>query len=99
MKGYVQWNPVYDWEEFALSRARTQDHYISRPALNPLSYQGSSLKWNSLLLDAVMCLKEANGMTNSVDPDQTAPSGAVRSGSALFLRLVCPNIYNFYGNP
>ena len=26
----------------------------------------------------------AHGMTNSVDPDQTAPLGAVRSGSALF---------------
>ena len=25
-----------------------------------------------------------SGITNSVDPDQTAPSGAVWSGSALF---------------
>ena len=31
MKGCVQWNPVYGWE----------DRYISRPALNPLSYRGS----------------------------------------------------------
>ena len=29
-------------------------------------------------------LKMLSGMTNSVDPDQTAPSGAVWSGSALF---------------
>ena len=28
--------------------------------------------------------KLLNGMANSVDPDQTAPSGAVWSGSALF---------------
>ena len=28
--------------------------------------------------------KILSGMTNSVDPDQTAPSGAVLSGSALF---------------
>ena len=28
----------------------------------------------------------ANGMANSVDPDQTAPSGAVWSGSALFAK-------------
>ena len=28
--------------------------------------------------------KDANGIANSVDPDQTAPLGAVRSGSALF---------------
>ena len=29
-------------------------------------------------------LKIISGMANSVDPDQTAPSGAVWSGSALF---------------
>ena len=29
-------------------------------------------------------LKTLNGMANSVDPDQTAPEGAVWSGSALF---------------
>ena len=29
-------------------------------------------------------LKMLSGMANSVDPDQTAPSGAVWSGSALF---------------
>ena len=27
---------------------------------------------------------EANGMANSVEPDQTAPLGAVWSGSTLF---------------
>ena len=27
---------------------------------------------------------DADGMTNSVEPDQTAPLGAVRSGSAQF---------------
>ena len=31
-----------------------------------------------------MCLNDANWMVNSVDPDQTAPLGAVWSGSALF---------------
>ena len=31
--------------------------------------------------------KDAAIMANSVDPDQTAPSGAIRSGSALFARL------------
>ena len=34
------------------------------------------------LFNAVLHLKDADGMTNSVDPDQTAPSGS--SGSALF---------------
>ena len=31
-----------------------------------------------------MCPNDADGMANSVDPDQTAPLGAVWSGSALF---------------
>ena len=33
-----------------------------------------------------ICPKGANRMTNSVDPDQTAPLGAVCSGSALFAK-------------
>ena len=32
----------------------------------------------------VFCQKDANGIANSEDPDQTAPPGAVWSGSALF---------------
>ena len=31
-----------------------------------------------------MRAKDADGMANSVDPDQTAPLGAVWSGSTLF---------------
>ena len=31
----------------------------------------------SLYIDRVMSQKDADGMANSVDPDQTAPSGAV----------------------
>ena len=31
-----------------------------------------------------MCPNHADGMANSVDPDQTAPLGAVWCGSALF---------------
>ena len=31
-----------------------------------------------------MYLNDAAGIANSVDPDQTAPLGAVWSGSALF---------------
>ena len=33
---------------------------------------------------SVMSPNDADGMANSVDPDQTAPVGAVWSGSALF---------------
>ena len=35
------------------------------------------LKLNSLVLNAVKCLQDADDMANSVDPDQTAPLGAV----------------------
>ena len=37
-------------------------------------------------------------MTDRVDPDQTAPEGAVWSCLPCFLRLVCPNTEYLYGN-
>ena len=40
--------------------------------------------WTMWLYHRVMSPNEADGMANSVDPDQTAPVGAVWSGSALF---------------
>ena len=36
------------------------------------------------ILIQLWALKDADGMANSVDPDQTDPFGAVQSGSALF---------------
>ena len=48
--------------------------------------------------------KDAEGIANSVNPDQTAPRGAVWSGSALFAQiclsenlryLICRNDPNF----
>ena len=36
---------------------------------------------------AVLCLKDADRITNREDPDQTAPWGAVWSGSALFAQI------------
>ena len=44
MKDGVQWNPVYDWEDFASSGDRVRDRTISRTALNLLSYRGS-INW------------------------------------------------------
>ena len=32
-----------------------------------------------------------SGMANSIDPDQTAPSGAVWSGPALFVAIIDPD--------
>ena len=40
--------------------------------------------WTMWLYHRVMSPNDANGMANSVDPDQTAPLGAVWSGSTLF---------------
>ena len=40
--------------------------------------------WTMLLYHRVMNPNDVDGMANSVDPDQTAPLGAVWSGSALF---------------
>ena len=42
------------------------------------------------LYHSVMSSNDADGMAKSVDPDQTAPLGAVWSESALFARPICP---------
>ena len=44
--------------------------------------------WTMWLYHRVMSPNDADGMANSVDPDQTAPLGAVWSGSALFAHTV-----------
>ena len=46
--------------------------------------------WTRWLFLRVMHPKDAEGIANSVDPDQTAPLGAVWSGSALFAQA-CPS--------
>ena len=38
----------------------------------------------------VFCQKDANGIANSEDPDQTAPQGAVDLGLHCLNRPVCP---------
>ena len=43
--------------------------------------------WTMWLYHTVMSPNDADGMANSVDPDQTAPLGAVWSGSALFAQV------------
>ena len=42
--------------------------------------------WTMLLYHIVVSPNDADGMANSVDADQTAPRGAVWSGSALFVQ-------------
>ena len=43
--------------------------------------------WTKWLYYSVIRPNDADGMANSVDPDQTAPLGAVWSGSALFAQV------------
>ena len=38
--------------------------------------------------------EDADGVANSIDPDRTAPTGAVRSGSVLFIHAYCPKNWN-----
>ena len=51
-------------------------------SLNTTNQPNHSKIWTMWLYNRVMHPKDADGMANSVDPDQTAP--AVWSGSALF---------------
>ena len=44
--------------------------------------------WPDFLFLMQLFLKLLSGMANSVSPDQTAPSGAVLSGSALFVYAI-----------
>ena len=43
----------------------------------------------------VMKSKDLYGLENSVDPNQTAPRGAVRSGSALFSQTCLSHYFEF----
>ena len=47
-----------------------------------------------------MFLQKLSEMANSVDPDQTFPSGAVQSGSALFAYVVLSDtlVYKLSGH-
>ena len=44
-----------------------------------------------------MCPKDADGMANSIDPDQTTPLGAVWSGSTLFDHTCLSENSKYYG--
>ena len=46
-----------------------------------------------------MCLKDADQLTNCVDPDQTAPEEAVWSGSALFAQLYLSKYLQLLSTP
>ena len=49
------------------------------------------LNLDSLVYNAVMCQKDADGMVNSVDPDQTAFEEQSDLGLLCLHILVCPN--------
>ena len=63
-------------------------HYRNDPKFldtQKICYNHSKI-WSMWLYHRVMSPNDADGMANSVDPDQTAPLGAVWSGSALFAK-------------
>ena len=45
---------------------------------------------------AAICPNDADIMANSVDPDQTAPVGAVCSGTALFAQSCLSKFLGFF---
>ena len=66
----------------------------------------SILFWLKFCFFMGLFLKNLSGMANSVDPDQTAPSGAFWSGSTLFAyhdmpfcqNIWCTKFYDIYRN-
>ena len=61
-------------------------HYHKSPKISDTRKFKSWTRW---LFLRVMHPKDTGEIANSVDPDQTAPLGAVWSGSALFAQT-CP---------
>ena len=57
---------------------------------NVLKFQTlySTLFLTKILLFMHLCLKIFSGIANSVDPDQTAPEGALWSGFTLFAYVI-----------
>ena len=51
-----------------------------------------------VFLHVVVHLKDADGMANIVDPDQTAPQGESDLGLQCLPRPIAPNILNFYAS-
>ena len=73
-------NPKWDWTWHFNTRYRkysknwdTWNNYHNCPTFGTVGFYS-----------AVLCSKDADRIPNRVDPDQTAPWGAVWSGSAMF---------------
>ena len=74
----------------------------------PIAYRKNSKNWDTLnhyrncltngtagFYSAVMRSKYVDRITNRVDPDQTAPCGAVLSGSALFAQTYLSQYFKY----
>ena len=82
-----RWKLAFDEKDFAaFTAAYNTDLYHKFPKYSDTKniYCNHSQIWTMWLYYRVMSPNDADGMANSVDPDQTAPLGAVWSGSALF---------------
>ena len=62
-------------------KIQTQNIYCNHPKI-----------WTKWLYHRLMHPKDADRLANSVDPDQTAPLGAVWSGSTLFAQTCLSEI-------
>ena len=60
-------------------------------------YHICSKIWTSTIHYPMLCLKIAEWVANSVDPDEMPRSAASHLGLYCLLRPVCPNTYGKYG--
>ena len=73
---------VSSWYGKLLDAAKLTVNFLN--IQTPKKFVVITLKFEMWLYHRVMCPNDADRIANSVDPDQTAPLGAVWSGSALF---------------
>ena len=100
MKGCVQWNSVDGWENFPSSGARTRaSRSVGQCLIHWATWAPASQMITLIILKIeqfcfTMASKRWQLMANTVDPDQTAPLGAVWSGSALFVQTYLSQYVN-----
>ena len=77
---HMHFNTIRLWLKHAVQKYRKFPKYLDTQKI----CCNHSKIWTMWLYHRVMRPNDTDGMANSVDPDQTAPLGAVWSGSALF---------------
>ena len=88
--------PAWSKRNIILTVTAQSNHLLHSKAINKHFFQmETSWKYHKTeqfgFSSQYHCVNEADRMTNSKDPDQTAPQGAVWSVSSLFVSPFCPN--------